>query len=70
MPDGTEYHWWVPARGMHRVAVPTLELSDGSTRQLAALATRADNERTAAEEVAKIERYRTSYAAGSGAAIA
>jgi hypothetical protein len=71
VPDGTEYHWWFPSRIRHDVAVPTLELADGTTRQLPALAMRAGDERDAADAcAAAIERYRTSYAAGSGAAIA
>jgi hypothetical protein len=38
VPDGTEYHWVVPRRTGHVVAVPCLELADGRVRQLPALA--------------------------------
>jgi hypothetical protein len=72
VPDGTEYHWWVPSRSAHHmVSIPALELADGATRALPALAARAGDELTTAQEcAAAIERYRSSYAAESGAAIA
>ncbi|HWS46625.1 MAG TPA: hypothetical protein VN636_12245 [Acidimicrobiia bacterium] len=41
VPDGTEYHWWLPSRRRHRVAVPTLQLADGTQRQLSAIASPA-----------------------------
>ena len=41
VPDGTEYHWVVPSRSRHVVAVPVLELADGSLRELPALAAAA-----------------------------
>jgi hypothetical protein len=48
VPDGTEYHWVVPHRSAHVVAVPCLELADGRVRQLAALAAPAAGPRSAA----------------------
>lgn len=36
VPDGTEYHWVWPTR-RHMVAVPYLELTDGTRRELPAL---------------------------------
>ena len=37
VPDGTEYHWVVPSRRAHVVAVPCLTLSNGERRELPAL---------------------------------
>jgi hypothetical protein len=48
VPDGTEYHWFVPSRSKHLVAVPCLELIGGRIRQLPALAAPADGRRRAA----------------------
>jgi hypothetical protein len=48
VPDGTEYHWVVPSRSRHVVAVPCLELADGRVRQLPALAAPATGPRSAA----------------------
>jgi len=48
VPDGTEYHWVVPGRSAHLVAVPCLELADGRVRQLPALAAPATGPRSAA----------------------
>ncbi|HEY5173377.1 MAG TPA: hypothetical protein VIK54_16770 [Acidimicrobiia bacterium] len=48
VPDGTEYHWFVPSRSTHIVAVPCLELPNGRVRELAALAAPADGPRAAA----------------------
>ncbi|MDQ1383972.1 MAG: hypothetical protein QOG65_1351 [Actinomycetota bacterium] len=47
VPDGTEYHWVVPRRPRHVVAVPVLVLADGRIRQLPALASPADGPRRA-----------------------
>jgi hypothetical protein len=60
VPDGTEYHWVVPSRSAHRVAVPCLELADGRLRQLPALAAPASGPRSAAarEFAAVLERVR------------
>jgi len=57
VPDGTEYHWIVPSRSGHVVAVPCLELADGRVRQLPALAVPATGARSSvahrrAEELA------------------
>jgi len=48
VPDGTEYHWVVPSRSAHVVAVPCLELANGRVRQLPALAAPAAGPRSAA----------------------
>ncbi|MCU1468358.1 MAG: hypothetical protein JWM72_4286 [Actinomycetia bacterium] len=48
VPDGTEYHWVVPRRPRHVVAVPVLVLADGRIRQLPALAAPADGRKRAA----------------------
>ena len=48
VPDGTEYHWLVPSRSDHLVAVPSLELTDGRIRELPALAAPAEGRRRAA----------------------
>ena len=60
VPDGTEYHWVVPSRAAHLVAVPCLELTDGRIRQLPALAAPAAGPRRAAatEHAAVLERLR------------
>ena len=59
VPDGTEYHWVVPRRSGHMVAVPCLELIDGRVRQLPALAVPATDAKRAvahrhAEELAHL----------------
>jgi hypothetical protein len=38
VPDGTEYHWVVPNRRTHFVAVPSLTLRNGRVREIPALA--------------------------------
>ena len=38
VPDGTEYHWVVPNRRTHIVAVPSLALANGRVREIPALA--------------------------------
>ncbi len=43
VPDGTEYHWVVPHRRVHYVAVPCLTLGNGARRELPALSARADD---------------------------
>lgn len=48
VPDGTQYHWLVPGRAKHVVAVPSLELADGRVRELPALAAPAYGRRRAA----------------------
>ncbi len=48
VPDGTEYHWMVPNRSGHVVAVPCLELADGRLRQLPALAAPANGPKSSA----------------------
>ena len=58
VPDGTEYHWVVPSRGGHVVAVPCLALADGRARQLPALAAPATGPASAAaREYAAILSY-------------
>lgn len=58
VPDGTEYHWVVPSRGGHVVAVPCLELTDGRARELPALAAPATGPASeAAREHAAILDY-------------
>jgi hypothetical protein len=47
VPDGTEYHWVVPRRPRHVVAVPVLLLADGRIRQLPALAAPAEGSKRA-----------------------
>ncbi|HEV7526730.1 MAG TPA: PH domain-containing protein, partial [Acidimicrobiia bacterium] len=61
VPDGTEYHWVVPSRSAHVVAVPCLELADGRLRQLPALAAPAAGPRSAAarEHAELLGRIRT-----------
>jgi hypothetical protein len=54
VPDGTEYHWVVPSRSRHVVAVPCLALADGTVRELPALsAPAAGPGRAAASEHAE-----------------
>jgi PH (Pleckstrin Homology) domain-containing protein len=48
VPDGTEYHWVVPSRSAHIVAVPCLELTGGDVRELPALAAPANSPRRVA----------------------
>jgi hypothetical protein len=48
VPDGTEYHWVVPNRRTHVVAVPSLTLSNGQVREIPALAGPADGPRAGA----------------------
>lgn len=61
VPDGTEYHWVVPHRSAHVVAVPCLELANGQVRELVALAAPVSGPRSAAaHEYAKLlDRLRT-----------
>ncbi|HUI49021.1 MAG TPA: hypothetical protein VL119_10015 [Acidimicrobiia bacterium] len=63
VPDGTEYHWVLPSRSGHVVAVPCLMLSGGARRELPALAAPAAGERRgAADEYAQLlERLREVY---------
>ncbi len=60
VPDGTEYHWVVPSRSRHLVAVPSLQLVDGRVRELPALAAPADGRRRAAanEHVKRLAHLR------------
>jgi hypothetical protein len=60
VPDGTEYHWVVPNRRTHVVAVPSLTLADGRVRQIPALAGPAEGPRRAAatEHAALLARAR------------
>jgi hypothetical protein len=69
VPDGTEYHWVVPRRRAHVVAVPCLALADGRLRELPALAAPATGPRSAAarEYAALLERVRSLTAAASDA---
>ena len=53
VPDGTEYHWLVPSRRAHYVAVPCLTLSNGARRELPALSARA-NDRTVQQLVTSL----------------
>lgn len=68
VPDGTEYHWVVPSRSRHMVAVPCLQLADGRIRQLTALAAPASGPKsTAARDYAAILTHlRTLTATGTG----
>lgn len=55
VPDGTEYHWVVPNRRTHVVAVPCLELADGRRREIPALSGPAEGPRSgAAKEYAAV----------------
>ena len=69
VPDGTEYHWVVPRRGAHVVAVPCLALADGRVRELPALAAPAAGPRSAAarEYAALLERVRVLTTAATDA---
>ncbi len=60
VPDGTEYHWVIPRRSSHVVAVPCLELADGRVRELPALAAPATGPRSQAarEYAAALARLR------------
>jgi hypothetical protein len=60
VPDGTEYHWVVPNRRRHMVAVPCLALADGRVREMPALASRAEGRGSsaAAEHAAVLQRVR------------
>lgn len=60
VPDGTEYHWVVPNRRTHVVAVPALTLVGGRVREIPALAGPADGPRrgAAAEHAALLARVR------------
>jgi hypothetical protein len=60
VPDGTEYHWVVPNRRTHVVAVPSLTLADGRVREIPALAGPAEGPRHAAatEHAALLARAR------------
>jgi len=60
VPDGTEYHWVVPNRRSHVVAVPCLALADGRQREMPALAGPAHGSRqgAAAEHAAILARVR------------
>jgi len=67
VPDGTEYHWVVPSRSRHVVAVPCLALADGTVRELPALAAPASGPgRAAASEYAEhLARMRNQASAGT-----
>jgi hypothetical protein len=60
VPDGTEYHWVLPNRRRHFVAVPSLALADGHVREIPALAAPAEGPRhaAAAEHAALLARVR------------
>ena len=73
VPDGTEYHWVVPSRAHHVVAVPSLELADGRVRQLPALAAPATGPKRAAvreyvELLAQLHALTTGAGSGTPAA--
>jgi hypothetical protein len=61
VPDGTEYHWVVPHRRAHVVAVPCLDLADGRVRQLPALAVPASGPTSvvASDHAATLRYFRT-----------
>jgi hypothetical protein len=71
VPDGTEYHWVVPGRPAHRVAVPCLELADGRVRELPALAAPANGPRSdaAREHVELLEQIRVATSANVDMAL-
>jgi hypothetical protein len=60
VPDGTEYHWVVPNRRTHFVAVPGLVLADGRVREIPALAGPSEGARRSAatEHLAVLARVR------------
>jgi hypothetical protein len=60
VPDGTEYHWIVPNRRTHFVAVPSLALADGRIREIPALAGPAEGRGSCApaEHAAVLDRMR------------
>jgi hypothetical protein len=60
VPDGTGYHWFVPSRAGHIVAVPSLEVGGGRVRELPALAAPASRARgdVAREHVETLSRIR------------
>ncbi len=69
VPDGTEYHWVVPSRSKHIVAVPCLDLAGGRVRELPALAAPADGRRRAAagEQARRLAHLRGLTLAGDDA---
>lgn len=71
VPDGTEYHWVVPRRSRHVVAVPCLALADGRCRELPALAGPASGPNRAAVSAAveALNRFRTQAASSAGAQL-
>ncbi len=71
VPDGTEYHWVLPSRARHMVAVPCLALVDGSVRELPALAGPASGPgRAAASEHAEhLARVRNQTFASADARV-
>jgi Bacterial PH domain len=71
VPDGTEYHWVVPSRSRHVVAVPCLALADGTVRELPALAAPASGPaRAAASEHAEhLARMRNQASATGDAQV-
>ncbi len=62
VPDGTEYHWVWPTR-RHVVAVPYLELADGTRRELPALSAPAGTGRAAVDVHADRIRAQRAYGA-------
>jgi hypothetical protein len=68
VPDGTEYHWVVPNRRTHMVAVPCLALADGRVRELPALAgpTEGRGRDAAAQHAAVLDRIRAQQRGGDG----
>jgi PH (Pleckstrin Homology) domain-containing protein len=71
VPDGTEYHWVVPSRSRHVVAVPCLALADGTLRELPALAAPASGARRAAASThaEHLAHVRNQSSAGAGALV-
>jgi hypothetical protein len=69
VPDGTEYHWLVPSRSRHVVAVPCLALVDGTLRELPALAAPASGPRRAAASThaEHLAHVRNQSSTGTGA---
>lgn len=65
VPDGTEYHWVVPNRRTHLVAVPCLTLAAGREREIPALAGPAHGARSSAavEHAAVLMRVRALHGA-------
>jgi hypothetical protein len=73
VPDGTEYHWVVPNRRTHFVAVPSLVLTNGHVREIPALAAPAEGLHSgaaAAHTAALAREHERETARGDGQPVA